>query len=181
MTEQHTQVQARRGVDRRSVVRAGVWTVPAVTLATAAPALAASVTKGKLKFDNFTVFGADYNSKGKPTTIQTLLQVQNQYVAGAPTLTTVTVTVKYPAGRVTGAAPTHLSGSGWGFAGASIVSGAWVYTFTWSGSLAPSHSTSTLNYRVARTDTTNETVTLSAIAMATAVSSATASGSAGLS
>ena len=81
MNEQNTPVPARRAIDRRSVVRAGVWTVPVVTLATAAPAFAASNAKGELKFDTFNVFPTDY-SGGNPTKLESQIQVQNKYVLG---------------------------------------------------------------------------------------------------
>jgi hypothetical protein len=166
------------GVGRRAVVRTGVWTVPAVAVAVAAPAMAAhSGGSGKLTFDTFNVFGATFNGAGDATTLESQIQVQNEFVTGGPTLSTLSVSVTYPVGRVTGAAPTNLTGSGWAFASASKSGGAWRYTFTWSGTLASSKSTSTLDYRVARTDTASESVNLTAIAIATGVTSATASAS----
>jgi hypothetical protein len=169
------------GVGRRALVRTGVWSVPVVAVAVAAPAMAAhSGGTGTLTFDTFSVFGADFNGAGHATTLESLVQVQNQFVTGGPTLTTITVTVTYPAGRVTGAAPTQVMGSGWGFASAAQTGGVWRYTFTWSGTLAPSQSTSTLDFRVARTDTTPETVNLTALAIGSGVTTATASDSAKL-
>ena len=143
-------------------------------------AMAHSGGTGKLKFDTFNVFGADFNGAGKATTLESQVQVQNVFVTGGPTLTTVTVTVTYPAGRVTGAAPTQLTGTGWGFASASQSGGAWRYTFVWSGTLASSKSTSTLDYRVARTDTTPESLNLTAIAIGSGVTTATSSASTNL-
>jgi hypothetical protein len=169
------------GVGRRALVRTGVWAVPVVTLAVAAPAMAAhSGGSATLSFDTFNAFGADFDDSGDATTLESQVQVQNEFVSGGPTLTSLSVTVTYPAGRVTGAAPTHLTGSGWGFASAAQSSGAWRYTFTWSGTLATSRSTSTLAYRVARTDTSSETLSITAIAIASGVASATASTSARL-
>lgn len=168
------------GVGRRALVRTGVWTVPVVAVAVAAPAMAHSGGTGKLKFDTFNVFGADFNGAGKATKLESQVQVQNEFVTGGPTLTTVTVTVTYPAGRVTGAAPTQLTGTGWGFASASQSGGAWRYTFVWSGTLASSKSTSTLDYRVARTDTTPESLNLTAIAIGSGVTTATANASTSL-
>jgi len=165
------------GVGRRALVRTGVWTVPVVAVAAAAPAMAHSGATGTLSFDTFNVFGADHNGAGKATTLESQVQVQNEFVTGGPTLTTITVTVTYPAGRVTGAAPTQLTGTGWGFASATQSGGAWRYTFVWSGTLASSKSTSTLDYRVARTDTTPESLALTAIAIGSGVTTATASAS----
>jgi hypothetical protein len=179
MQDHTSDASAPTGVGRRAVVRTGVWSVPVVAVAMAAPAMAAhSGATAKLSFDTFNVFGADFNGAGKATTLESQIKVQNDFVTGGPTLTTLSVTVTYPAGRVTGATPTHVTGSGWGFASASQSGGVWRYTFTWSGTLPTSQSTSTLDYRVARTDTTSESVNLSAIAIATGVTSATASASA---
>jgi hypothetical protein len=161
------------GVGRRALVRTGVWTVPVVAVAVAAPAMAHSGGTGKLTFDTFNVFGADFDGDGKATTLESQVQVQNEFVTGGPTLTTITVTVTYPAGRVTGTAPTQLTGTGWGFASATQSGGAWRYTFVWSGTLASSRSTSTLDYRVARTDTTPESLKLTAIAIGSGVTPAT--------
>jgi hypothetical protein len=168
------------GVGRRAIVRTGVWTVPAVAVAVAAPAMAHSGGTATLTFDTFNAFGADYNGAGQPTTIESQVQVQNQFVQGGPTLTTLSVIVTYPAGRVTGAAPTNLTGDGWGFGSASQSGGQWRYTFTWSGTLASSQSTSTLDYRVARTDISRESVNLNAVAIASGVTTATSSASTNL-
>jgi hypothetical protein len=180
MNEQHTPVPARRGIDRRSVVRAGVWTVPVVTLATAAPAFAVSVTKGKLQFDTFNIFGANYDSKGKPTTVQSQIQVQNVYAPSGPTLTTVTVLVTYPNGRVDGAAPQAVTGTGWTFGSATNGGGDWIYSFVWTGSLPSSHSTPPLSYKVPLKNNSSGNIAISAIASATGVQSASASASTNL-
>lgn len=182
MGKQTSDVPAHQstGVGRRAIVRTGVWTVPAVAVAVAAPAMAHSGGTGKLKFDTFNAFGADYDGAGRPTAIESQVEVQNEFVAGGPTLTTLSVTVTYPAGRVTGAAPTRLTGEGWGFASSSVSGGQWRYNFSWSGMLASSRSTSTLDYRVARTDVTRESVNLIAVSIASGVTTATASASTNL-
>ena len=163
-------------------VRAGVWTVPAVTLATAAPAFAAASvqTKGRLQFDTFNVFGADYNNKGKPTTLQSLVQVQNVYTAGGPTLAAITVLVTYSGSRVDGSAPQAVSGTGWTFGSAQRSGGDWVYSFVWTGSLVTSHSTPQLSYKVPMKNNSSGQVSISAIASATAVAAATAAASTNL-
>ena len=133
--------------DRRTVVRAAAWAAPVVAVAVAAPAVAASATKPILKFDTLNLFGADYVA-GDPTTLESQIQVQNVFAATSPTLTTVTVAVTYPDTRVSGAAPTSLTGAGWGFSSAAHVGSTWVYTFVYGGSVAPGSSTSTLDYHV---------------------------------
>src|SRR5262245_47574261 len=114
MSEQHSHVPASGGIDRRKVVRAGVWAVPAVTLATAAPAFAAtSSATGILLFDTLNLFGSDYDGAGNPTKLESQIQVQNKYVAGGPTIASLTVFVTYPASRVSGAPATIVFGTGW--------------------------------------------------------------------
>jgi len=179
----HTQNSAappRRPIDRRSVIRAGAWTVPVVSLAVAAPALAASSTRGTLKFDTFNVFGADYNNKGKPTSAQSQVQVQNVFTAGGPTLTSVTVLVTYPASRVDGTAPQSVTGSGWSFGSATQSGTTWIYSFVWVGTLAPSHSTSALSYKVPLRNNSSGNVALTASASATGIASASATASTNL-
>ncbi len=169
-----------RRIDRRTVVRTGAWSVPVLSLAVAAPALAASTAKGKLKFDTFNVFGADYNNKGKPTSAQSQIQVQNVYTAGGPTLTSVTVLVTYSGSRVDGAAPQAVTGTGWSF-GSAVHSGSdWVYSFVWTGSLTSSHSTSTLSYKVPLKNNSSGNMALTALASGTNVDPATAAASTNL-
>ncbi len=180
MNTHRTAAPERRTLDRRTVVRVGAWTVPVVSLAAAAPALAASATHGTLKFDTFNVFGADYNNKGKPTTAQSQVQVQNVYAAGGPTLATLTVLVTYPGSRVNGAAPQSVTGSGWTFGSATQSGTDWVYSFVWTGSLVTSHSTSTLSYKVPLKNNSSGNIALSALASASGVQSATASASTNL-
>jgi hypothetical protein len=180
MHTQNAAAPAPRPLDRRSVVRAGAWTVPVVSLAVAAPALAASVTKGKLQFDTFNVFGADYNSKGKPTSAQSQVQVQNVFTPGGPTLTTVTVLVTYSGSRVSGDAPQSVTGSGWAFGSATASGTSWVYSFVWTGTLTSSHSTSTLSYKVPLKNNSSGTIALTATASATGVTPAAAAASTNL-
>ena len=170
-------------VGRRAVVRTGVWTVPAVTLAVAAPAMAVSAAKGRLSFNNFTLFGADYNRAGHPTSLETQLKVENDYVPGGPTLSTLTVTLSYPDTKFNGAAPTHVTGSGWSFGAASHLGSVWLYSFIYTGTLTsnPSLSTSTLDYRVPLASVPGGAISLSAVATGAHVTSATASGSVTLS
>lgn len=158
--------EERRRTGRRQVLRAGAWAAPAVTIAAAAPAYAASVSH--LKFNNFTVYGTAYVN-GHPTGLEAQLAVQHVYAAGAPTPNTVVVTVSYPDTRVNGAAPTAVTGSGWTFTTASHTGGSWVYTFTYAGPVAPGGSTSPLSYRVALSNNSPGQVTMPATATAQGV------------
>lgn len=144
MTGQHS----RTHVDRRTLVRAGVWTVPVVAVAAAAPALAASGSGTPvLQLNSLSLYGADYDPKGKAQTAESQTSVQNVWQNGAanggPTLTLVTLTVTYQ-NKDDGGVPTLVDGTGWSFAS---VSGS-TYTFLWSGTLTPAGSTPTMTWRV---------------------------------
>jgi hypothetical protein len=170
MDEQHT--HARRQIDRRALVRAGVWAVPVVTLATAAPAMAAvsGQTTGSLLLNSLNLYGADYDGKGKATTVESQTSVQNVWTTAGPTLTVVTLFVTYQDGKVDGQAPSLVSGTGWSFAGPAVKSsGRWQYTFLWTGTLVPSGSTPTLTWRVPLKNTSSGEVDVSAFASATGV------------
>jgi len=159
-----------RHPNRRTVVRTAVWTAPAVAVATAAPALAASVGAFKLKFDTFNLFPADFNAQGEPQSLESKVQVENVFQQNGPTLTTLTLVVSYPDTRTTGGAPTQLSGAGWSFASATHAGSSWAYTFLFVGSVPTSQSTPQLDYHVPRTaDTGPVTITGTAFAAGSSV------------
>jgi|SRR6478672_10175382 hypothetical protein len=152
--------------NRRTVVRTAVWTAPAVAVATAAPAMAISTnTPAILHFDTFNLFGADYVA-GNPTTLESQVEVQNVFAATSPTITTVTVNVTYPDTRVSGAAPTSVTGAGWSFSSASHVGPTWVYTFVFGGSVAPGGSTTTVDFHVPLTSAAAGTIAITGSAFA---------------
>lgn len=179
MSDQDTRTSGRLHVDRRSVLRAGVWTVPAITLATAAPAFAATsgATTGSLQINSLSVYGADYDGKGKATTAETQTSIQNVWTTNGPTLTTIVFSVTYSGGRVDGSAPTLVTGAGWTFSSAVRDGGDWMYTFVWSGSLAPSASTSTLTYRVPLKNSSSGQIGIAATASSAGVQSVSAAAS----
>ncbi len=140
-----------RHPNRRTVVRTAVWTVPAVAVATAAPALAVSAPKIRaiLTFDTFTFFRADWTTRpatrrrSRPRSRSRTGQQTN-----GPTITSLTLTVSYPDTRTNGGAPTIVSGPGWSFATPAHTGGNWVYTFLFVGSIPISRSTPELDFRV---------------------------------
>lgn len=161
------------------MVRAGVWSVPAVTVATAAPAFAAvsGSSTGSLQINSLSIYGADYNSAGKATTAETQTSVQNVWTTNGPTLSTIVFTVTYSGSRVDGSAPTLVSGAGWTFGSAARSGGDWLYTFVWSGTLPQSASTSTLTYRVPLKNASSGQISITAVATSAGVQSATAAAS----
>jgi hypothetical protein len=137
-----------------------------MAVATAAPAFAVStIPIPILSFDTLDHFGADCVA-GDPSTLEAQVQVQNGYAASSPTLTTLTLTVSYPDSRVTGAAPTHVSGTGWSYTSAQHFGPAWVYTFVFGGSVAPGSSTHALDYRVPLSSAVAGSMTISGSAFA---------------
>jgi hypothetical protein len=126
------------------------------------------------------VFGTDYNNKGKPTTVQSQVQVQNVFTTGGPTLSSVTVLVTYPGSRVDGAAPQSVTGAGWSFGSATQSGSDWIYSFLWVGTLATSHSTSTLSYKVPLRNSSSGNIALTASASAAGIASASATASTNL-
>ncbi len=159
-----------RHPNRRTVVRTAVWTAPAVAVATAAPALAASVGSFQLSFDTLNLFPADFNDKGVPQSLESEVQVENRFQQNGPTLTTLTLTMSYPDTRTNGGAPTHVTGAGWSFASATHIGATWVYTFLFVGSVPTSKSTPELDFRVPMTANTGPvTVTGTAFAAGSSV------------
>jgi hypothetical protein len=157
-----------RHPNRRTVVRTAVWTVPAVAVATAAPALAVSAPKipAILTFDTFTFFRAEDDKSGNPTKIETKVQIQNKQQTNGPTITSLTLTVSYPDTRTNGGAPTIVSGPGWTYASKAHTDGNWVYTFLFVGSIPISRSTPELDFRVPLTLVNKDKFTIRATATA---------------
>jgi hypothetical protein len=166
MDDQDPRVPTRRHLDRRAVVRAGVWTVPAITLATAAPAFAAASvqTAPALQLNFLNLYGADYSgSKAGSAESQTSVQNiwQDKQPNGGPTLTQITLVVTYQ-NKDDGAAPTLVKGDGWSFAS---VNGS-TYTFLWTGTLTPGNSTPMVTWQVPLKKNFNGNLKVSAYATA---------------
>ncbi|KQQ05471.1 MULTISPECIES: hypothetical protein [unclassified Rathayibacter] len=147
--------------DRRSIVRAALWSAPVIAIAFATPAAAASAapTSPATRATSTIVFdtwqnNAHWDGSGHRTGLDTRIQVQNRYWTGsdfaavsAP-VTTLSVRVRYPASARVGARPVALAGDGWSWTAATAdLKGAVEYVFTWSGgALAASRSTPELTY-----------------------------------
>jgi len=91
---------------------------------------------------------ADYDVNGRPTAVTAGLSVQNTGGSVPRTLTSLTVVMTVPDTRFAGVAPTSVTGTSWSYTGVSHVGSTWVYTFTWSGSLAVYGSTSDLAVKI---------------------------------
>jgi hypothetical protein len=179
MDEQHSRTSAPRRVDRRAVVRAGVWTVPVVAVAAAAPAMATSGQgTAVLQLNWLGIYGSDY-AGGKATTVESQTAVQdvwqNGKPNGGPTLTQITLVVTYQ-NKVDDKSPTVVNGSGWTFASVSGDQ----YTFLWTGVLTPGGSTPMLTWRVGLKNKSSGEVKVSAYATAASSVSPTLSSSTNL-
>ncbi len=99
-------------------------------------------------FTFYTFYGSAYNGQGRPTALAGELSVQNAGGSTLRTLNSLTVTVAFPDAWVSGAAPTGVSGTGWAYQSVAHVGSERVYTFAWTGSLAPYTATSNLAFTV---------------------------------
>lgn len=160
-------------IRRRAVIAGALWTAPVILVGAPAPAEAASTSlqPAQLAFNTLNTSGTTYNTAGKPTALQTQVQIQNVYYASYPsvsaTVQKLTAVVRFPSGQVSTAAPTAVTGTGWAFTGAATSGGNRVFTFTWTGTMAPGQQTDTLAFTVAMSNTNSGQRTLTATASAT--------------
>ena len=164
---------AKPRVQRRTLIASALWTAPVILVGAAAPAEAAStsIQPAQLAFNSLNTTGTAYDGTGKPTGLQTQVQVQNVYYASAPsvsaTVQKVTVLVRFPTSQAGTAGATAVSGTGWTYVGTSTSGGNRVLTFTWTGSIAPGEQTSLLQFSTALRSTSAGQRTLTATASAT--------------
>ncbi|MBO1766409.1 MULTISPECIES: hypothetical protein [Allobranchiibius] len=176
-------VDERSHVRRRAVIAGALWTAPVILIGAPAPAEAAStsVQPAQLAFNTLNTTGTAYNGSGKPTGLQTQVQVQNVYYASYPSVSAsvqkLTVVVRFPSGQVSTAAPTAVSGTGWAFTSVATSGGNRVFTFTWTGAMDPGQQTSSLEFTVAMSNTNSGQRTLTATASATNATDANGSAS----
>ena len=131
-------------VSRRRVLQGAAWATPAVLIASAIPAAAASGAIGKI---------ALYQTSATATATTLYARVSNTYAGdGAPSpdlaVTNVRTEISVPTSRVVlnplapANAPT-FTGAGWAYTSAANVGANTVYTFTWQGTDLSSTFTST--------------------------------------
>lgn len=129
----HPPSRATAMPSRRAVVGA-TWAAPVIVVAATAPAFAGSVD-ASLVFDTFTAYGADF-SGATPTRIKTQIQVRRPYSTMTPVVTSLSVSVPFPAQVASGGPVVSATGAGWAPGSVSgSASTSWTYTFTWTGTL----------------------------------------------
>lgn len=163
---------------RRSLLSTA-WAVPVITVAAAAPAVAASpnTVRGRLRFTYLTGFFADYDTTGRPRSIVEKFGVLNEYVEGGPTIVAVTVTLTYPASRIAAGAVPTVQGTGWSFTGSRQVGGSRLIDLTWSGSAPPGKALDEAEVTLPLADRTPGTIQVSAVASAPSAEAAAISSS----
>lgn len=172
MQNHSSDVSASPGVGRRAVMRTGVWAVPVVAVAVAAPAMAAhSAGTSKLSFNTAGVDVLD-DGQGHKNGLHFRVQVQNDFVNGGPAVDPVQLWVSIPDTRVSGPAPSNVAGGGWAAAGVSHEGGQYVYAFVHAGKVAGGGNTGQLTFDVPLSDTSSGGFDVTFVATANGVASA---------
>lgn len=117
-----------------------------------------------IAFNYFNVNPSVYDGTGHPTAVSGGLSLINQGGSVPRTLTAFTVTISVPDSRVSGSVPTGVTGVGWSYTGRTHVGSAWVYSFSWTGSLAVYASTDNLTFTIALSNNASGTFSLTAAA-----------------
>lgn len=125
----------------------------------AAPHAAAS--GGTIVSQFYDVSPTAYEASGRPTALEGSMSFGNTGVPNV-TITAIQVTVTFPSSRVSGAAPTNVTGAGWAYASSSVGGGTRTFVFVWTGSLPAYGSTSQLKFTVALTNNTPGTISSTA-------------------
>ena len=147
-SEQPTSVATeRRMISRRTVVRTGAhaaWAVPAISVATAAPALAAS---GQPDLDGSGITAIFYSPRKKKNwrLIITINPITNK---GPGPVGAITLLLRVPKKRNGSLKkkPRYIkkTGAGWRFVRSYKANGRWTYVFTYGRGLAQGEQTPTL-------------------------------------
>lgn len=122
-----------RGSNRRAVLKGAAWTAPAIVLATAAPAFAAS---GAASITQAVSGVVDDDTLLMTTTVRYV----NANTGATPA--TAIVRLSASAGRVATGDPTSV-GPGWAFVGVTPVGSAAIREYTFAGTIAGADSPST--------------------------------------
>ena len=102
---------ARKPLSRRTMLKTAAWSAPVIAVAIAAPAAAASGGRASMKI-NTNPCNYFYGLPGIRTGVITQFSVSNQYVdwQNPPLISTIRITVDYPAAWITTDAPFNVTG-----------------------------------------------------------------------
>lgn len=158
------------GVSRRALVRTGVWAVPAVTVATAAPALAASGQSLAVSAYSVSVIGL------LDRRLRVTLTIQNLATVATSAALQATFTLDKGTNRLSAAPSRLFNSSGWGGSGPAG-SGPWTYVYTRTAALSGAAST-TLTFQLLLTvASTQPSTPVTASVVATSTGFASGAGS----
>ncbi|SEJ39965.1 hypothetical protein [Demequina mangrovi] len=124
-------------VSRRRVLHGIAWTTPAVLIATSSPPAAASGGEGISSAQGALALAGTFTALNESAfTFDTMVAyagAARSAGAGVSPVTSVTLDLALPSGRVTGEAPSIVSGSAWTYTGAATAGGETSFTFAWQG------------------------------------------------
>ncbi|MEJ3404865.1 hypothetical protein WDJ51_08975 [Rathayibacter sp. YIM 133350] len=140
---------------RRNLVRTAAWVTPAIIVAAAAPAQAASAVhavnpaKPPAQLIVYT-FQPDvvWDNNGHKTKVSTVFKVDLAYVANAQSVQTIVTTIAFPTNVVKNKAPVNTLGAGWSYIGQTSSASADTFTFTWTGALTGTSATPPVTFVV---------------------------------
>lgn len=137
------------GLSRRQLLRAGVWAAPALVLATAAPAAAASApTKVPARMYTFSQNCISEVWDGKANVVTAFFGAVNFQPGGPATVTGATLTLTLDKKGLEETKPIVVSGAGWVAATAAAHGNSMVYTFVWAGATSAYTDSPTLQYKL---------------------------------
>lgn len=139
------------GLNRRQLLRAGAWAAPALVLATAAPAAAASTPTGvPVSMYTFSQNGITqvWSNQGNANVVTAFLGAVNFQPSGSVAVTAATLTLTMDKKGLVATKPIVVSGAGWVAGSATISGNSMVYTFVWAGKTLPYTNSPTLQYRL---------------------------------
>ncbi|WP_062462171.1 hypothetical protein [Demequina soli] len=124
---------ARPGMTRRRAVHAAAWTAPAILVATATPAAAASgETGGTLPPGTLALAGVAAAINANDFVLEgTVAYGGPSTGTSGAAVTGVTLEFAIPTARVTGATPAISQGAGWAYSGKATSGANTVFTFAW--------------------------------------------------
>lgn len=137
-------------VSRRTLLKAGAWSVPVVALAVAAPAKAASGEEAIVDAYTFSQSGVEtFYDGAKGGNVVTAFNGSATFSVtwdSPVSVNSATLMISVPAAGIDLQKSPTFSGTGWTYAGQSSSGGTVVYTFVFGGEVPKSGTSPTLTY-----------------------------------
>ncbi|MBK8459976.1 MAG: hypothetical protein WAS07_14995 [Micropruina sp.] len=155
---------AGAGLPRRQLLGAAAWSVPAIIVASAAPAMAAS-TPGTLTVTNFAGSGRHSGGFGRRAF------AQGRVTCGpddAP-ITNVILSFGFDSALIADQTPTVIVGTNWSYQGSTVVGSVRYFNYLWTGPTLSGANTSTTDLSI-RVDGTSGAFITTIYAKSTGIS-----------